>query len=327
MEYAFTEETFESITSHWLNARLPLKWTCVFILPHWLKVWWHEFGAGSDLYLYAVREGEDLIGIAPLLVTGEKASFIGDKDVCDYQDFIVTPERGQEFFAVLLDHLSDEGITHLDLNPLRPDSTVFTDLVGLAQDRGCEVSRRQEDVTLELDLPATWDEYLLMLKGKQRHEIKRKLRRLQEAADITYRVVEESKEVKDVMATFFTLFERSRADKAAFMTERMASFFNSLAETMAEVNILKLFILELDAIPAAAAMCFDYNSTIYLYNSGYDHRFSSLSAGVLCKVLSIKDSIQRGRKNYDFLKGDEAYKHRLGGKEVPLYRCQIRLKP
>ena len=111
------------------------------------------------------------------------------------------------------------------------------------------------------------------------------------------------------------------------MTERMASFFNSLAEAMAEASILKLFILELDAIPAAAAMCFDYNSTTYLYNSGYDHRFSSLSVGVLCKALSIKDSIQRGRKNYDFLKGDEAYKHRLGGKEVPLYRCQIRLKP
>ncbi len=326
MKYAVTEETFESITSYWLNVQHPLKWKCVFILPHWLKVWWKEFGAGSDLHLYAVREGEDLIGIAPLLVTGGKASFIGDKNVCDYQDFIVTPEREREFFTVLLDHLSDEGITHLDLNPLLPDSTVFTDLVGVAQDRGCEVSRCQEDVTLEMNLPATWDEYLLMLKGKQRHEIKRKLRRLHEAADISYRVVEESKEVREVMAIFFTLFERSRADKAAFMTERMASFFNSLAEAMAEVNILKLYILELDAIPAAAAMCFDYNSTIYLYNSGYDHRFRSLSVGVLCKVLSIKDSIQRGRKNYDFLKGDEAYKHRLGGKEVPLYRCQIRLK-
>lgn len=326
MKYAVTEETFESITSYWLNVQHPLKWKCVFILPHWLKVWWKEFGAGSDLHLYAVREGEDLIGIAPLLVTGEKASLLGDTDVCDYLDFIVTPGKEQEFFDVLLDHLGEQSITHLDLRPLRPESTVFTDLVGVAQDRGCEISRHREDVTLELDLPATWDEYLLMLKGKQRHEIKRKLRRLHEAADINYRVVEDIEEVRDLMDTFFALFERSREDKAAFMTERMASFFNSLAEAMAEVNILKLFILELDTIPAAAAMCFDYDSTIYLYNSGYDRRFSSLSVGVLCKALSIKDSIQRGRKKYDFLKGDEAYKHRLGGNEVPLYRCQIRLK-
>lgn len=266
-----------------------------------------------------------MIGIAPLLIRGEKAFLIGDSDVCDYLDFIITPGRGHDFFGVLLDHLSRQGITHLDLRPLRPDSTVFTHLAGAAQSRGWEVSSELEDVALEVDLPATWDEYLRMLNGKQRHEIKRKLRRLREAAAINYRVVQDPKEVRDAMGTFFTLFGRSREDKASFMTPRMASFFSSLAEAMAELNLLRLFILELDKIPAAAAMCFDYNSTISLYNSGYDDRFSSLGVGVLCKALSVKDSIQRGRKKYDFLKGAEAYKHRLGGKEISLYRCQIRL--
>jgi CelD/BcsL family acetyltransferase involved in cellulose biosynthesis len=88
---------------------------------------------------------------------------------------------------------------------------------------------------------------------------------------------------------------------------------------------LKLYFLDLDGIPAAAVMCFDYDSTIYLYNNGYDGRFSSLSVGLLSKVLTIKESIQRGKKKYDFLKGTEEYKHRLGGKPVPLYRCQVRL--
>ena len=106
----------------------------------------------------------------------------------------------------------------------------------------------------------------------------------------------------------------------------MSSFFLSLAEAMAERHILRICVLEADAIPAAAIMCFDYKSRIYLYNNGYDRRFSSLSVGILSKVLSIKDSIQRGRRKYDFLKGSEAYKHRLGGKEVPLYRCQVELR-
>jgi len=64
----------------------------------------------------------------------------------------------------------------------------------------------------------------------------------------------------------------------------------------------------------------------YLYNSGYDPRFRSLSAGLLCKVFSIQDSIQRGRKKYDFLKGAETYKYRLRGKSVPLYRCLVELR-
>ena len=62
---------------------------------------------------------------------------------------------------------------------------------------------------------------------------------------------------------------------------------------------------------------------MYLYNSGYDPRYGELSVGLLCKVLSIKNSIESGRKRYDFLKGAEPYKYHLGGKEVPLSRCRI----
>ena len=73
-------------------------------------------------------------------------------------------------------------------------------------------------------------------------------------------------------------------------------------------------------------MGFDYNDSVYLYNSGYDPRYSSLSVGLLSKVLLIKDSIQRGRKRFDFLKGSEPYKYHLSGKEVPLSSCQITIK-
>ncbi len=107
------------------------------------------------------------------------------------------------------------------------------------------------------------------------------------------------------------------------MTERMKSFFNLLADTMAKIGLLRLGVLELDNQPVAEIMCFDYNNCIYLYNSGYDPRYTSLSAGLLSKVLAIKDSIEKGKKRFDFLKGEEIYKYHLGGKEVPLYRCQI----
>ena len=324
-KYVVTVESFDSIASYRHNAGYALRWRCPFVLPEWLRAWWSEFGAPSEPYIVSARQGEDLIGIAPLLVKGKKASFIGDADVCDYLDFVVTPGRTGEFFSVLLDHFSKQGITQLDLGSLRPDSTVLSDLVDLAGNRGFEVSRSLEDISLELDLPGSWDEYLGMLNGKQRHEIKRKFRKLYEAASINFRVVEDIKEIAKEMNTFLALFELGKMDKAAFMTEKMASFFRSLAEAMAQAKILKLYILEFNAVPAAVSMCFDFNSTIYLYNSSYDPRFRSLSVGLLCKVLSIKDSIQRGRKKYDFLKGAEAYKYRLGGKEVPLYKCEIRI--
>ena len=144
--------------------------------------------------------------------------------------------------------------------------------------------------------------------------------------NVDYHIVEDSAVVHDVMDTFLKLFSESREDKATFMTAQMESFFRSLADTMAEAGLLKLGILELDTLPTAMVMCFDYNDCTYLYNSGYNPSYSALSVGLLSKVLCIKDSIRRGRKRFDFLKGREAYKYHLGGREIPLYSCQITIK-
>jgi CelD/BcsL family acetyltransferase involved in cellulose biosynthesis len=320
-------ETFEKITSYWLSSGSPLKWDCLFVLPAWLDVWWNSFGSGLTPYLCSVKRGNELLGIAPLLLQGDKVSFMGSPDVCDYLDCIVVPGREEEFFRLLIGHLSLHGVTSLDLGPVRDDSAVFSGLIPLAKSAGWDFTTKEEDVSMELDLPPTWEDFLLGLTTKERHEIRRKLRRLEGAATVRLRVVEGGQEARSGMETFLALLRSSRPEKAAFMTARMASFFQSLAGAMAELKVLKLFFLDLDGEPAAAALCFDYDSTVYLYNSGYDPRFRGLSAGLLNKVMSIRESIGSGSKRYDFLKGAEIYKRRMGGRPVPLHRCKVELQP
>jgi CelD/BcsL family acetyltransferase involved in cellulose biosynthesis len=203
---------------------------------------------------------------------------------------------------------------------------VLTDLVGIVQNRGYQALCNLEDVSLELDLPSTWDEYLATLTRKQRHEVRRKLRRLWEAGNVNYHCLKVSREIGDFINTFLKLFSLGNQEKANFMTPRMASFFRSLADTMTEDRLLRFGILKLDNLPTAIVMSFDYNDCVYLYNSGYDPQYSSLSVGLLCKVLCIKEGIKEGKKRFDFLKGNEPYKYYLGGREVPLYRCQITIK-
>ena len=326
MSYFVTQESFDSLASCWANPSYSLRWNLLFVLPAWLKVWWQEFGAGAELYLRTLRQREKIIGLAPLLVNKETASFIGSADVCDYLDFVIAPGRERDFFSVMLDDLREKGINQLDLRPLRPDSTVLTYLVSIAQNRGYEVLCHPEDVSLELDLPSTWDEYLAILNKKQRHEVRRKLRRLWEAGSVEHRCVEVDREVGDYLNIFLKLFSLSRDEKANFMNPKMESFFRSLAKAMAEIGLLRLGIIKLDKVPVAMTMGFDYNDSHYLYNSAYDPQFNYLSVGLLCKVLCLKESIEKGRKKWDFLKGGEPYKYQLGGQEIPLYSCQITIK-
>jgi CelD/BcsL family acetyltransferase involved in cellulose biosynthesis len=324
-KYIVKQESFDTLSSIRQNSEHSLKWGCLFVLPQWLEIWWTEFGSAAKLNILSVRQQGEILGLAPLQVKGNSASFIGGSDVCDYLDFIVTADKEQVFFKALLDHLDHQGIEHLNLGLLRPDSTVLSNLTKVAENRGCEIVTGNEDISLELNLPATWEDYLSMLKGKQRHEVKRKFRRLYEAGDITFRIVEDPKEISEQLPTFFDLFKLSSDEKEHFMTEQMISFFRALAIALAEANILKLYMLDLNAAPVAVSMCLDFNDTLHLYNSGFDPRYRALSAGLLCKLLSLKDAIERGRQKYDFLKGAETYKYRLGGREVPLVRCRIEL--
>ena len=326
MSYILTVESFDSLVSCWTNPSHSLRWNSPFVLPAWLKVWWEVFGSGAELCLRALRQREKIIGLAPLLVNKEAASFISSADVCDYLDFVIIPGKEQDFFEVMLDDLREKGINQLDLRPLRPDSTVLTHLVSIARNRGYEVLCHPEDVSLELDLPATWDEYLATLDKKQRHEIRRKLRRLWEAGNVEHRCVEVGQEVEDYLDVFLKLFSLSRDEKASFMNPKMETFFRSLAKAMAEIGLLRLGLIQLDEVPMAMTMGFDYNDSHYLYNSAYDPQFNYLSVGLLCKVLCLKESIEKGRKKWDFLKGGEPYKYQLGGQEIPLYSCQIMIK-
>ncbi len=318
-----SQESFATLDSIWASSKLTLDWSLVFTLPPWLEVWWRHFHRDSRLCLASFKDGDGITGIAPLQVRQGAASFVGDPDVCDFEDFIVAPGRHSPFFSALLRELEMEGIHRLDLGHVRPDSTVLAHLVKAAESAGWQASAQASATSVEMDLPPTFDGYLETLNGKQRHEVRRKLRRFEEMGKIRYRGIADRAEIEGTMPVFFKYFTESRSDKATFMTPAMAAFFRDMASAMAGINVLRLGALDLDGPATAMVLYFDYRGVRYLYNSGYDPAYGDLSAGLISKVYCIRDAIERGMKRFDFLKGAEAYKHYLGGKEVSLYTCKI----
>lgn len=323
MACTVSEESFDTIVSYWTNNQFPLNWNCIFALPPWIQSWWQVFNPHARPHLAVVKDASSALGIAPLKLTGTTASFIGSTDVCDYMDFIVVPGKEEDFFSALLDDLLQHGVTRLELGHLRPKSTVLSHFLPLLHQRGYQVHCQQDAVSVEIDLPSTFDEYLAGLPGKQRHEIRRKLRRLGEAGEVDYQSSTVFENLEEHLKGFFQLFTLSSQDKANFLTDKMKSFFSSVATSMAQFGMLRFGTLKIEGAPVASTLEFDYQDTVYLYNSGYDSRYGELSAGLLSKVLSIEESINQGKGKYDLLKGGETYKYRLGGYSVPLYHCSV----
>lgn len=312
-------DTFSDILE---NPRTCLEWHCLFVLPFWLKTVGRHLGEIGDPLVLAVFNDDQPVGIAPFAVKASTVRFMGNPEVCDYQDIITAPGSLLGVVRTLIDFLKTQGLNAMDLGTLRPDAKMLNTLQQLTDDGEIRISMTPDEFSYETALPDTWEAYLGMLNGKQRHEVRRKIRRLEAAGSVAFHMAgkENQAEFTDI---FLMLFRKNRQDKATFMSDEMADYFRDLIRGLADRQMLRLFVLTVDQQPAATALCFDYNGVRYLYNSGYDAHYHDLSVGVLCNVFSIRHAVETGCRCYDFLKGAEIYKKRIGGKQVPLCRCRV----
>jgi CelD/BcsL family acetyltransferase involved in cellulose biosynthesis len=252
---------------------------------------------------------------------------VGCKEVSDYLDVLV--ERGQEeaVYGALLDFMSGDAAPAwdvIDLCNLPEASPTLARLPDLARARGYQVRVEVEDVCPILDLPLTWEEYLDSLDKKQRHEIRRKLRRAEQEADTRFVVVGRDHDLEGEVRAFIELHQKSRPDKSEFMEPRMQAFFVDIARVLYRCGWLDLVFVEMNGQKAAALFNFDYGDAFLVYNSGYDPRqFSHLSPGIIVTACTIQRAIALGRRTFDFLQGPEVYKYRFGAHDTRVYRLLL----
>ena len=116
----------------------------------------------------------------------------------------------------------------------------------------------------------------------------------------------------------------SKADKDEWMTPERERFFHQITQRMAQDGRLRLFFLEMEGQTVATSLCFDYDSSRLLYNSGYDPEYSYYSVGLLLDALCLREAIEQNMDYFDFLRGDEPYKAHLGGQQHILYQMVVK---
>jgi CelD/BcsL family acetyltransferase involved in cellulose biosynthesis len=325
MALSVRRQELDSLRGEWQDLLSRTPEPHVFYRPLWQELWLEHFGDGREPLFLAVRDGQRLVGVAPLMREGARLSLVGDYEICDYMDFVVEPGREQEVIPALLRALGEEPWEEIELRGLAAYSPTLAALPKAAETLSWRVERELEAVAPHVDLPSSWEDYLGHLDKKDRHELKRKLRRLhQGGAQVRLRDLRSRDDVAAGMDDFLHFHTTSRSDKAEFMSPQMEGFFRDMAATLADEGLIRLFVMELDGRPVASVLCFDCCRQLHLYNSGFDPNLSSLSVGLLSKVLCLEAAIEEGKGCVDFLRGSEPYKYDLGGQDLPIYRCVLR---
>lgn len=243
-------------------------------------------------------------GAVPLWIDQGVVRLSGEADLTDYH----SPLGGSidECITLVARRFSGFGFSFdsLPIEAVRP-------LASALAAAGVPSSARSHGAALVIDLPIGKEAWLGSLPKKQRHELRRKRRRFAEALG---EPLLERRTDSEAFDAFITMHRSSHHNKGQFMTEAMERFFWTLiSDAGAAVDLVSIA-----GTPVAAAFDFVDTEALYLYNSSYAEDASDASPGIVLLALMIERSIDDGLRRFDFLKGDEQYKYRLGAIDRPL---------
>jgi CelD/BcsL family acetyltransferase involved in cellulose biosynthesis len=307
-----------------------------FLRHDYLGTWWQTRGGGewndATLALITAHDDDQLVGVAPLFATTNRDGLpalmlLGSIEISDWLDLIVRRADLTDFIAALFAFIDSHPALAgrvLDLYNLPDSSPVLKALQTESAKRGWICTEEVYQPTPYIALPGDFEQYLGSLDKKQRHEIRRKMRRASETGrNVRWYIVANESNLDAEIEGFFALMANDPR-KAAFLTEAMRQQMKRSAHDLFRAGLLQLAFMEVDGEKACGYFNIDYNDRIWVYNSGLDRRFNELSPGWVLLAHLLEWANQNKRREYDFLRGDEDYKYKFGG--VNRFVMRVRVK-
>jgi CelD/BcsL family acetyltransferase involved in cellulose biosynthesis len=278
------------------------------------------------------------------------AIYFGASYHADYATILAGPEDVPRVAEVVADHFARELVVDeihpepwdiVDLRRLRsvdPSTDALAAAFGAREiAAGWTLNVEREDVCPVIRIPegADLDGFLSTLAKKERHEIRRKVRRAESAGEVE--LVESTDPVSDLDA-FIELHQARWGDDGLFPAtpggEQSRVFFRRLFELFGERSAaadagprdpsLHLAFLEVGGRRIAAAAFFETPGALLYYNAGVDPEARELSPGVVLLERLVRRAIERGKCRVDLMRGDEPYKYAWGAQDEAIQRLLIR---
>lgn len=288
-----------------------------FLTREWLSRWWDVFGGGRTLVLLAARPraGDAIEALAPLMLTREGGirtiRFIGT-GLSDSLDFIVSAGGGEDiraFFAFLRREVSRWDLVWL--GDLIADEGVVRPIEEAAAGAGLKCRRITTTRAPYLTLEGGWNGFL---DGKSPH-FRRILKQKEDRASRDSGAFTVERVRTDFGEPALDALEKIHrgswkgAERAASPGgRREKEFLSRVLRDFSARGWLDLRIGRVGGRPAAYQINFDFGDKVWIYNNAFNRDFAPLSLGTILMKRTIEDAFNEGRRECDFLRGDEAFK-------------------
>ena len=274
------------------------------------------------------------------------AVYFGASYHADYATLLAHPADMPAAADAVMDYLADarrelDPWAVVDLRRLRqadPATDALSSAFGHREiAEGWTLNVEREDVCPVIRLPegADFDGYLATLGKKQRHEIRRKVRRAESAGSVE--LVDSTNPLTD-LDDFVDLHQRKWGDRGLFpdnaggaqarvFVRRLFELFGeatSGATATADHPSVHLVFLNVEGKRIGAGIFIETAGSVRYYNAGIDPDARALSPGVVLLERIVRWAIERSKCRVDLLRGDEPYKYEWGAVDEPVLRILVR---
>jgi CelD/BcsL family acetyltransferase involved in cellulose biosynthesis len=285
-----------------------------FSSPEWALAWERHLGDGARPLVLVAESGADIVGLIPL-VRRRRGPFrtlemLGEGPA-DYWDVLAEPAAA--------DAVRQAFARWLDRNAGRWDALIVKGVVaGSATDHaiqaaGLRFGNRPPIIAPRLRLEGTFEDWLCRLPADRRSNVRRRGRRLAEAGG-TIETLAATDDLPSAVERWQELRRRQWADRDAQMTPlhatgRFRAFMIDLVTALVPTGEVVFWEVRIGGDVVGSYINLADRRAFYGYLGGYDPSVSRLGIGTVVTAHGIAESIEAGRRHFDFLIGQERYKY------------------
>ncbi len=299
----------------------------VFLTHEWYSSWLDSFSEEGSLNIVIAREeGGQLAGIAPCIHSKGRLQFAANSEVTDTCDFIIQKGKTRDVLYFLLAGMKKmiqpgSCISLINIPEISPTSAYLDEAAGQC---GFSCFKRKSETAPVLNLPGRFQDYLASLKRKNRHEMKRKVRRIEKEPGLTLDTLSLPDQMNKGIPAFIRLHANCGDEKQSFWQKSgMERFFHNLADKLSRRGLAELNMLFKEDNLIGALFNFYYLGNLYFYNVAYHPQYARYSPGIYLFFKRIEKAIKAGTSEADFLRGREKYKYAFGAEDRWLYHWEL----
>ena len=288
----------------------------------WYLAWQRHLKPDAAPFVIEVRRAGDLVGIAPFCRL-QQSRYVrgiclgGSHIACgDYLGLLSVPDYEEQICEQVFCRLAERSDEWdlLSLPDVAEDAPLFRYGERFAVARGWKLRLQERHTCPIIELPTSYEDYLSGLSQKTRRSLRHKRKKLIDELGCELLIHSRAAALQRALDTLTDLHLarwQSVNDPGTLGQPGFREFLKTLSETGVCEEAFRIYELRHQEKSVALLLNFHFGESALQYQSGWDpdSPLAGHSPGSTLMGFAIENAIQEGKRYYDFMRGDEAYKH------------------